>query len=83
MRPKARSTFERRLDILIFAAHATKDFTVRDVYECVVDATALRIRNCLSDLVDSGYLEKTSIYSYQATGKTKQLFGVQPCKTTT
>lgn len=77
MRPKARSTFERRLDILIFAAHTTKTFTVKDIYECVMDATNLRIRNCLNDLVDGGYLEKTSIYNYQATGKTKQLFGVK------
>lgn len=74
MKPTAKNTFERRLDILIFAAYASKPFTVKDIYECVMDGSSQRIRDCLIDLVKCGYLEKTTIYTYQATGKTKQLF---------
>lgn len=48
--------------------------TVNGCVGCVMDGSSQRIRDCLIDLVKCGYLEKTTIYTYQATGKTKQLF---------
>lgn len=74
---RARSCFEKRMDILIFAAHATRDITVKSVFENVLDSTSITIRACLKDLVNSGYLEQTSIWTYKPTERTKQLFGVQ------
>lgn len=70
------SSFEKRMDILIFAVHAKREITVTDIAQCVLSCSRMTIRNCLKDLVCSGYMTKTSIYSYKATDKTKELFGV-------
>lgn len=77
MRNEAISIFENRLDILIYAAHAKRTFNVTDVFEAVIDAKRVTIRNCLRDLISAGYLEKVTIYDYKATEKAKQLFGAQ------
>lgn len=73
---RSRSSFEKRMDILIFAAHSSREFTAKDIHECVVDCQVMTIRKCLKDLIESGYLEKTTIYTFKATEKSKQLFGV-------
>lgn len=75
MNNNSNKSFERRLDILIFAAHATRDFTVSDVFNSVFEAQRMTIRNCLKDLVDAEYLERTSFLTFKATDKAKQLFG--------
>lgn len=75
MRNTAQEIFENRLDILIFAVRA-KSFSVTDVFEAVLDTSRTTIRNCLKDLIESGYVEKLSIYDFQATQKAKELFGV-------
>lgn len=67
--------FERYLDVLLYAAHATKSFAVRDIRECVLEGSRPMIYTCLSNLVKSGYLKKDSTTSYSATTKTKELFG--------
>ncbi|MCA4788969.1 hypothetical protein IF085_01695 [Acinetobacter towneri] len=64
------------MDILIFAVHAKREITVTDIAQCVLSCSRMTIRNCLKDLVCSGYMAKTSIYTYTATNKTKELFGV-------
>ncbi|MFV5407585.1 hypothetical protein [Acinetobacter towneri] len=73
---RACSSFEKRMDILIFAVHAKREITVTDIAQCVLSCSRMTIRNCLKDLVCSGYMAKTSIYTYTATNKTKELFGV-------
>lgn len=75
-RPKGKTSFERRLDILIFAVHTPRHITVGDVSEAVLDGTRSTIRECMNDLVSCGYLQKVSIYEYLATAKAKELFGV-------
>lgn len=73
-RPTSVEQFDRRLDILIFSAYATKPFSVKDVFDCVFEAHIQVIRGCMTDLVTAGYLEKTTTYKYKATAKTKELF---------
>lgn len=75
MRNTAQEIFENRFDILLFAAH-TKTFNVTDIFEAVLDTSRMTIRNCLKDLVESGYIEKFSVYDFRATNKTKELFKV-------
>lgn len=77
MRNEAIAIFENRLSILIFAAHSKKTFNVSDIFEAVIDAKRVTIRNCLKDLINAGYLEKVTTYDYKATEKAKQLFGVK------
>jgi predicted transcriptional regulator of viral defense system len=76
VRQEAKIMFASRMDILIYAAHLKRTFTVRDVFNDVIDAHRMTIRNCLRDLIECGYLEKVSIYDFQATHKAKELFGV-------
>ncbi|WP_180035567.1 MULTISPECIES: hypothetical protein [unclassified Acinetobacter] len=76
-RDRARSAFEKRLDILILAAHAGCEITVTDVLEAALETSRMTARACLNDLVECGYLVKTTIYAYQATEQCKQLFGVK------
>ena len=73
---RSKSAFEKRMDILIYAVHASADFTVKDIYERVVDCQVMTVRQCLKDLIECGYLIKTTIYTFKATDKAKQLFGV-------
>lgn len=77
MRNEAIAIFQNRFDILIFAVHSKKTFNVLDIFEAVIDAKRVTIRNCLKDLINAGYLEKVTIYDYRATEKAKQLFGVK------
>lgn len=72
---RARNSFEKRLDILIFSVHSKREITVTDVLSCVLETTRMTARACLNDLVACGYLEKTTIYKFKATEKAKQLFG--------
>ena len=68
--------FEKRMDMLIYAVHKKAEFTVHDIFEDAVSIQKMTIRNCLKDLMECGYLEKTSIYTFKATDFAKQLFGV-------
>lgn len=76
-RDESKNTFERRLDILIFAVFMKRDVTVSEVIEYVLEAPRMTIRNCLKDLVSTGYMEKTGIYTYKASAKANELFGVK------
>ena len=69
-------SFARRMDILIFIAHAGKAITIRELCESVLDANQATVRDCLKDLMGVGYLERESIWTYIPTDKAKQLFGV-------
>lgn len=73
---RSKSAFEKRMDILIYAVHASADFTVKDIYERVVDCQVMTVRQCLKDLIECGYLIKTTTYTFKATEMAKQLFGV-------
>ena len=73
---RSKSAFEKRMDILIYAVHASADFTVKDIYERVVDCPVITIRQCLKDLTECGYLIKTTTYTFKAAEMAKQLFGV-------
>lgn len=74
---RSQSSFEKRLDVLIYAAHTQAEFTVRDISEAVLDCHLMTVRECLKDLVDLGYLVKTTIYTFKATDMAKELFGVK------
>ena len=74
---RSKSAFEKRMDILIYAVHASADFTVKDIYERVVDCQVMTVRQCLKDFIECGYLIKTTIYTFKATEMAKQLFGVK------
>lgn len=74
-RPDSSQIFERRFNILLFAVRATQAFTVKDVFEAVIDAPRQTVLNCLSDLVDLNLLERKSIYTYEATAFAKELMG--------
>lgn len=76
MRNTALEIFQNRFDILMFAVRAGV-FNVTDIFEAVLDTSRMTIRNCLKDLVDSGYIEKLTILDFRATEKAKQLFGVK------
>lgn len=80
-RDESKNTFEKRLDILIFAVHSNRNITVTDVIDCVIDCvietTRMTARKCLNDLVEIGYLEKVDIYRYKASAKSNELFGVK------
>ncbi|WP_151711230.1 hypothetical protein [Acinetobacter junii] len=67
--------FDRMLSVLIYAAFASKPFTVSDVVSYVIDENKSVAYQCMKQLVDAGYLEKVTIRNYQATQKTKELFG--------
>lgn len=73
---RTKTSFEKRLDVLIYAAHTQSEFTVRDISEAVLDCQIMTVRNCLKDLVELGYLVKTTVYTFKATDLAKQLFGV-------
>lgn len=66
--------FDNRMDILIFAAFATEPFTVKGISELVLDTSMQKIRPCLCDLVEAGYLERVDKFNYQATSMAKELF---------
>lgn len=76
-RDESKNTFEKRLDILIFAVHSNRNITVTDVIDCVLETTRMTARKCLNDLVEIGYLEKVDIYRYKASAKSNELFGVK------
>lgn len=75
-RERARNSFEKRLDILVFIVHAGCEISVTDVLDSVLETTRMTARACLNDLVSCGYLEKSTIYKFKASEKAKQLFGV-------
>lgn len=76
MRNTALEIFENRMDILVFAAHANI-FNVTDIHQLVLSTSRMTIRNCLKDLVESEYIERLTPYDFQATSKTRELFGVK------
>lgn len=67
--------FDRMLNVVLYAAFASKPFTVLDVVNYVLDENRSVAYKCMKQLVDAGYLEKVTIREYQATQKTKELFG--------
>lgn len=74
---RSKTSFEKRMDILIYAAHSGVEFTVKDISEAVINSQIITIRNCLKDLIECGYLVKTTIYTFKATDMAKELFGVK------
>ena len=69
--------FERRMSILVFAVRTSIPFSITDIQCAVLDTGAQSIRTYLLDLMSLGYVERETIWTYQATDKTKQLFGVR------
>lgn len=74
---RSADSFVRRMDILIFVTHADKAITIRELCESVLDANQNTVRACLKDLIEAGYLERESVWTYTPTQKAKQLFGAQ------
>lgn len=69
--------FERYLDVLLYAANATSSFTVTEVVEQVVNGSRACAYKCLAILHKEGYLTKSTTIRYEATPKTKELFGAK------
>ncbi|HHX4930849.1 hypothetical protein [Acinetobacter baumannii] len=69
--------FERYLDVLLYAANATTPFTVTEIVERVVNGSRACAYKCLSVLHKEGYLTKVSTIRFEATQKTKELFGAK------
>ena len=69
--------FEKRMVILCFAVRTSGLFSISDIQGSGIDAGANSIRTCLLDLMSLGYVERVTVWTYRATGKAKQLFGVK------
>ncbi len=69
--------FERYLDVLLYAANATSPFTVTEIVERVVNGSRACAYKCLAILNKEGYLSKVSTIQYEATQKTRELFGAK------
>lgn len=70
-------SFNRRMDILIFIVHSDKAVTIKKLSESVLDASVNTVRACLKDLIEAGYVERESVWTFMPTNKAKQLFGAQ------
>lgn len=69
--------FERRLRVLKFAVHSKVDFSISDLQASGIKAANSTIRTYLIDLMSVGYVERVTVWTYAATKKAKQLFGVK------
>jgi len=69
--------FERYLDVLLYAANATTPFTVTEIVERVVNGSRACAYKCLFVLHKEGYLTKVSTIPFEATQKTRELFGAK------
>ena len=72
--------FEAIKDILVYITFANNEVTAGELEENVLDASRNTINCHLRQLVATGYLQsngKQNDRAYQATEKTKQLFGVK------
>jgi len=67
--------FERYLDVLLYAANATNPFTVTEIVELVVNGSRACAYQCLANLHKEGYLTKTTTIRFEATQRTRELFG--------
>ena len=75
--PKTAEQFEVRLGVLRYVAHANQAVSIADIQTAETDKSAPLIRGYLTDLLKLGYVEKESIWTYVATEKARQLFGVK------
>ena len=69
--------FDKRLMVLSFAVHSSTRFSISDLQKNGIDASNSSIRTYLLDLMSVGYVERVTVWTYSATEKAKQLFGVQ------
>ncbi|WP_180073730.1 MULTISPECIES: hypothetical protein [unclassified Acinetobacter] len=69
--------FDKRLMVLSFAVHSSTRFSISDLQENGIDASNSSIRTYLLDLMSVGYVERVTVWTYSATEKAKQLFGVK------
>lgn len=69
--------FELRLGLLRFIAYLTHSISISEIQEAEVDKNPQVIRGYLADLIELGYVQKDSVWTYSATEKAKQLFGVK------
>jgi predicted nuclease with TOPRIM domain len=69
--------FERRLIVLNYAVQSLSQFSISDVQKEALDASNSVIRAYLLDLISLGYVERVTVWTYMATEKSKQLFGVK------
>lgn len=73
------SVFQRRLDILIYIAHADHEVSRAELQEFVTELTQPVLNSALRVLVREGFLKslhEKKHRKYIATDKTLQLFGV-------
>jgi len=70
--------FELRLGLLRYIAHLNRSVSISEIQEAEIDKSPQIIRGYLADLIQLGYVQKASVWTYSATEKAKQLFGVKP-----
>lgn len=68
--------FQNVFDILLFAAHATKPFTCKDVQECVMEAPIDTVQKYLEDLRERGYIKRHTWNTFVSTKFTIDLLNV-------
>ena len=69
--------FELRLGLLRYIAHLNRSVSISEIQEAEIDKSPQIIRGYLADLIQLGYVQKASVWTYSATEKTKQLFGAK------
>lgn len=69
--------FELRLGLLRYIAHLNRSVSISEIQEAEIDKSPQIIRGYLADLIQLGYVQKASVWTYGATEKAKQLFGVK------
>ena len=66
--------FIQILDILLYATHRNKPFSIADIQKDVLDITSQRIRRYLRQLVQAGFLQQgESVQVYIVTDYTRDL----------
>lgn len=74
---KSSEIFSMYLDIVLFATHATRPFTARDLSEHVVNTDQKNAYRCVSQLKELGFLEDAGYGSYRATDYAKDIMNVE------
>lgn len=74
---KSGEIFSMYLDVVLFATHATKPFTPRDLSEMVINTDQKGAYRCISQLKEQGYLEDAGFGKYRATQYAKDIMNVE------
>ena len=69
-----REVVEHSIDILFYAVRATKPFKLSELRKDVIEPTKTKAYSIILILMNLGYIEKVSCYTYQATDFAEEMF---------